>query len=81
MLLLVRNETSGETGSNWGNNMRKSILDEEILNIEGNQWTVRDACTGTMVFGMTGSGKSSGPLHKIAGKFLGEVPKVDLQKL
>lgn len=70
MLLLVRNETSGETGSNWGNNMRKSILDEEILNIEGNQWTVRDACTGTMVFGMTGSGKSSGPLHKIAGKFL-----------
>ena len=48
----------------------KSILDEIILNIEGNLWTVRDACTGTMVFGMTGSGKSSGPLHKIAGKFL-----------
>ena len=47
-----------------------TILDREILNIEGNPWTVRDACTGTMVFGMTGSGKSSGPLHKIAGKFL-----------
>ena len=55
---------------NWGNKMKKSILDEVILNIEGNPWTVRDACTGTMVFGMTGSGKSSGPLHKIAGKFL-----------
>lgn len=50
--------------------MRKNILDEEIMNIEGNPWTVRDACTGTMVFGMTGSGKSSGPLRKIAGKFL-----------
>ena len=47
-----------------------NILDEVILNIEGNFWTVRDACTGVMVFGMTGSGKSSGPLHKIANKFL-----------
>ncbi len=47
-----------------------NILDEVILNIEGNLWTVRDACTGVMVFGMTGSGKSSGPLHKIANKFL-----------
>ena len=45
-------------------------MDEVILNIEGNLWTVRDACTGVMVFGMTGSGKSSGPLHKIAHKFL-----------
>ena len=51
--------------------LSKNILDECILNIEGNPWTVRDACTGTMVFGMTGSGKSSGPLRKIAGKFLG----------
>ena len=50
-----------------------NILDEVILNIEGNLWTVRDACTGVMVFGMTGSGKSSGPLHKIA--------KVECQKL
>ena len=48
----------------------KSILDEVILNIEGNLWTVRDACTGCIVFGMTGSGKSSGPLYKIAHKFL-----------
>lgn len=48
-----------------------SVLDTIILNIEGNSWTTRDACTGTMVFGMTGSGKSSGPLYKIANKFLG----------
>lgn len=45
-------------------------LEETILNIEGNHWTTRDACTGTIVFGMTGSGKSSGPLYKIANKFL-----------
>ena len=50
--------------------IKKSILDEIILNIEGNPWTVRDACTGCIVFGMTGSGKSSGPLYKIAHKFL-----------
>ncbi len=50
--------------------MKKNILDEVILNIEGNPWTVRDACTGCIVFGMTGSGKSSGPLYKIAHKFL-----------
>mgnify|MGYP007060509435 FL=1 len=50
--------------------MKKSILDEIILNIESNPWTVRDACTGCIVFGMTGSGKSSGPLYKIAHKFL-----------
>ena len=49
---------------------KTNILDEVILNIEGNLWTVRDACTGVMVFGMTGSGKSSGPLHKIANKLL-----------
>lgn len=34
--------------------MKKSILDEIILNIESNPWTVRDACTGCIVFGMTG---------------------------
>ncbi len=49
---------------------RKNILDQVILNIEGNSWTVRDACTGVIVFGMTGSGKSSGPLHKIAQSLL-----------
>lgn len=48
----------------------KNILDEVILNIEGNSWTVRDACTGVIVFGMTGSGKSSGPLRRIANQLL-----------
>ncbi len=47
-----------------------NILDEVILDVEGNPWTVRDACTGCIVFGMTGSGKSSGPLYKIANKIL-----------
>jgi len=49
---------------------RSTSLEETILNIEGNHWTTRDACTGCIVFGMTGSGKSSGPLHTIALKFL-----------
>ena len=30
----------------------QDILDTEILNIQGNSWTIRDACTGCMVFGM-----------------------------
>lgn len=47
-----------------------SILDQEILNLQGNSWTVRDAACGTMCFGMTGSGKSSGPLRSIALRFL-----------
>lgn len=47
-----------------------SVLDTEILNLEGNSWTTRDACTGVICFGMTGSGKSSGPLRSIALKFL-----------
>lgn len=47
-----------------------SILDHEILNLDGNSWTVRDACTGLICFGMTGSGKSSGPLRSIALRFL-----------
>lgn len=46
------------------------ILDHEILNLDGNSWTVRDACTGLICFGMTGSGKSSGPLRSIALRFL-----------
>ena len=48
----------------------QDILDTEILNIQGNSWTIRDACTGCMVFGMTGSGKSSGPMKTIAEKLL-----------
>ena len=47
-----------------------SVLDREIMNFEGNSWTTRDAATGLMCFGMTGSGKSSGPLRSIALKFL-----------
>ena len=47
-----------------------SILDHEILNLDGNSWTVRDSCTGLICFGMTGSGKSSGPLRSIALRFL-----------
>ncbi len=47
-----------------------SILDTEIMNFEGNSWTTRDASTGLICFGMTGSGKSSGPLRSIAIRFL-----------
>ena len=47
-----------------------SVLDTEIMNFEGNSWTTRDASTGLICFGMTGSGKSSGPLRSIALRFL-----------
>lgn len=47
-----------------------SVLDTELMNFEGNSWTTRDASTGLICFGMTGSGKSSGPLRSIALKFL-----------
>ena len=47
-----------------------SVLDQEIMNFGGNSWTARDAATGLICFGMTGSGKSSGPLRSIALKFL-----------
>lgn len=47
-----------------------SVLDREIINFDGNSWTTRDAATGLICFGMTGSGKSSGPLRSIALKFL-----------
>lgn len=40
------------------------------MNFGGNSWTTRDAATGLICFGMTGSGKSSGPLRSIALKFL-----------
>ena len=40
-----------------------SLLDTEIMNFNGNSWTIRDASTGLICFGMTGSGKSSGPLR------------------
>jgi len=47
-----------------------SVLDTEIMNFEGNSWTTRDASTGLICFGMTGSGKSSGPLRSIAIRYL-----------
>lgn len=47
-----------------------SVLDTEIMNFEGNSWMTRDAATGLICFGMTGSGKSSGPLRSIAMRFL-----------
>ena len=47
-----------------------SLLDTEIMNFDGNSWTVRDASTGLICFGMTGSGKSSGPLRSIAMRYL-----------
>lgn len=47
-----------------------SVADTEIISFEGNSWTTRDASTGLICFGMTGSGKSSGPLRSIALKFL-----------
>lgn len=47
-----------------------SLLDTEIMNFNGNSWTTRDASTGLICFGMTGSGKSSGPLRSIAMRYL-----------
>lgn len=51
-------------------NKELNTLDNVLLNIDGNDWTTRDACTGVICFGMTGSGKSSGPLRHIAIEYL-----------
>lgn len=40
--------------------------EKELLSFEGNPWCIRNACEGVMCFGATGSGKSSGPLRKLA---------------
>ncbi|MEQ8627077.1 TraM recognition domain-containing protein [Ekhidna sp.] len=45
-------------------------LDEPILNIEGNPWTVRNACEGVQIFGGIGSGKTSGSGQTLALKYL-----------
>jgi hypothetical protein len=48
-------------------------LDEPLLYFsedERDAWTVRNACEGTMIFGATGSGKSSGSGRFIAEAFL-----------
>jgi len=49
---------------------RNADLENVIMKVEGNAWTTRDAASGTIVFGGTGSGKSSGPLRRIATRFL-----------
>lgn len=46
-------------------------LDHPLLTIPGgDHWRIRDACEGTQVFGMTGSGKTSGSGSAIASGFL-----------
>ena len=36
----------------------------------GDVWRIRDACEGTMIFGGTGSGKTSGSGRTLANSFL-----------
>ena len=36
----------------------------------GDVWRIRDACEGTMIFGGTGSGKTSGSGRTLATSFL-----------
>ena len=46
-------------------------LDSPLLFFGENQaWSIRDACEGTQIFGMTGSGKTSGSGSAIAKAFL-----------
>ncbi len=41
-----------------------------LVDMGGEAWTIRDACEGTMIFGGTGSGKTSGSGRAIASSFL-----------
>lgn len=45
-------------------------LDEPILKVDGNPWTVRNACEGVQIFGGIGSGKTSGSGQTLALKYL-----------
>ena len=46
-------------------------LDRSLLTLPGgDHWCIRDACEGTQVFGMTGSGKTSGSGKAISHAFL-----------
>lgn len=45
-------------------------LDDPIMKIEGNPWTVRNACEGVQIFGGIGSGKTSGSGRALALKYL-----------
>jgi hypothetical protein len=42
-----------------------------LLDLGGDLWRIKDACEGTVVFGGTGSGKTSGSGHALAKAFLG----------
>ena len=41
-----------------------------LVRLSGDRWTVRDACEGVMVFGGTGSGKTSGSGQNLALSYL-----------
>ena len=46
-------------------------LDQTLISFSpGDHWSIRDACTGTMVMGGTGSGKTSGSGRALAHAFL-----------
>lgn len=47
-------------------------LDKKLFDFGNNTWTIRNACEGVICLGATGSGKSSGPLRKMAMSFLKE---------
>jgi type IV secretory system conjugative DNA transfer VirD4/TraG family protein len=74
MLEKMKNEKSRNNSNfcclsankNTDDNQAEWSLDKELLNFDGNSWIIRNACEGVMCFGATGSGKSSGPLRKLA---------------
>jgi len=41
-----------------------------LVNLGGDSWRIKDACEGTMIFGGTGSGKTSGSGRALATSFL-----------
>jgi hypothetical protein len=41
-----------------------------LVDLGGNPWRIKDACEGTIIFGGTGSGKTSGSGRTIASSFL-----------
>ena len=44
--------------------------DHELIGLAGDRWRVRDACEGVMIFGGTGSGKTSGSGQNLALSYL-----------
>lgn len=47
-------------------------LDTPLLLFEAAEWTIRDACEGTVILGSTGGGKSSSSAHTVAEAFTRE---------